>query len=105
MFKVFVNAGFRYCEALNGPVGTILASFVPNGPQKLSKSGQKESPNMDSKISTKHKNVGSLLGSILKPKIFPDGEITPRSFFVGPMFKRSCFQHCPEMARDDLRMT
>ena len=50
-FKVFANAGFWVLEALNGPLGLILAfswaDLVPKWPPKCSKSGPKNGPKND----------------------------------------------------------
>ena len=51
-FKVFANAGFWVLEALNGPLGLILApswadlvpKWSPKCPPKLSKNGPKNDP-------------------------------------------------------------
>ena len=54
-FKVFANAGFWVLEALNGPLGLILApswadlvpKWSPKWPPKWSKSGPKNDPKND----------------------------------------------------------
>ena len=54
-FKVFANAGFWVFEALNGPLGLILApswadlvpKWSPKWPPKWSKSGPKSGPKND----------------------------------------------------------
>ena len=54
-FKVFANAGFWVFEALNGPLGLILApswadlvpKLSPKWPQKWSKSRPKNGPKND----------------------------------------------------------
>ena len=54
-FKVFANAGFWVLEALNGPLGLILApswadlvpKWSPKWPPKWSKSGPKNGPKND----------------------------------------------------------
>ena len=49
-FKVFANAGFRYVQALEGPLGPIWSKMGPqNGPQ----SGPKSAPKLVQKTTTK----------------------------------------------------
>jgi hypothetical protein len=47
-FKVFANAGFRYFEALDGPLGPISAPLGPiwsqNASQNGSQNGSKSTP-------------------------------------------------------------
>ena len=65
--KVFVNAGFRYFEALGGPLGPILA---PLGPIWCQKGSQNRSPN-GSKWPTR--GTGSACQSYLKSSCFQSG--------------------------------
>ena len=66
-FKVFVNAGFRYFEALGGPLGPILA---PLGPIWSQEGSQNRSPN-GSKWPTR--GTGSACRSSLRSSCFQDG--------------------------------
>ena len=67
VFKVFVNAGFRYFEALGGPLGPILA---PLGPIWSQEGSQNRSPN-GSKWPTR--GTGSACRSSLRSSCFQDG--------------------------------
>ena len=71
--KFFVNAGFRYFEALGGPLGPILA---PLGPIWSQEGSQNRSPD-GSKWPTR--GTGSACRSSLRSSCFQDGsKMAPR---------------------------
>ena len=52
--KVFTNAGFRYLEALDGPLGRILVPLGPIWSRKGSQNGPKSGPNTGPKDDPKN---------------------------------------------------
>ena len=88
-FKVFVNAGFRYFEALGGPLGPILA---PLGPIWSQEGSQNRSPN-GSKWPTR--GTGSAWRSSLRSSCFQDGsKMAPRWLNIGSRW--------PQVVQDSL---
>ena len=102
-FKVFANSGFRYFEALDGPLGLILppswADLVPKWPQNGPQSGPKSVQKMIQKITptnTKRNNFGSQNG----PQNGSRWREPSRGAACRSSLKSSCFQDGTKMAQD-----
>ena len=73
-FKVFANVGFRYFEALDGPLGPILALLGPVWSQNASQNGFQNS--------TKSRDLLTVnpAGALLESKIAQNREISYQAF-------------------------
>ena len=83
VLKVFANARFRYFEALDGPLGPIVAPLGPiwskMGPQNGPQSGPKNAQKLVQKMNLNITRNLPILGPNMGPKMSQDGEVRARA--------------------------
>ena len=87
VFKVFANAGFLYFEALDGPLGPILAPLGPiwskMGPQKCHKSCPKSAQKLAQKLTQTNTKTRPIWAPQSDPKMTEDGKVGAQCFQDG----------------------